>query len=39
LAFKEKGYFTADQKAQDAPSVNFDTDTKADTKNDTSAKK
>jgi LemA protein len=39
FGFKEKGYFTADQKAQDAPSVNFDTDTKADTKNDTSAKK
>ena len=31
FGFKEKGYFTADQKAQDAPSVNFDTDTKKDT--------
>jgi LemA protein len=39
FGFKEKGYFSADQKAQDAPSVNFDTDTKADTKKDTSAKK
>jgi LemA protein len=31
FGFKEKGYFSADQKAQDAPSVNFDTDTKTDT--------